>query len=171
MRARFVAPAIVAGLILGAGIGHARMPNDLATLRSPENPSVCVTEDSPGPCFWDAKTQGNGKGTSFWVLADGTVAHVTDRETAYAMYLLAYGEGNGCREDFDANYQGTRFIADLPEKLRQEIAEGRKSLDDDGFQESPMMADYQDGSVIEVLGDERITQVIVIGAYDGACSR
>jgi hypothetical protein len=27
----------------------------------------CVYEDSAGPCFWDAKHQGNGRGRSFWV--------------------------------------------------------------------------------------------------------
>lgn len=174
MRARFLAPALVAGVILGAGVGHAKIPDGPVITRNvqgPEDFPPCPTEDSSGPCFWDAKTQGNGKGRSFWVLADGTVAHVTDQATAYDMYLLAYGEGNGCEADFDANYQGTRFVSDLPEKLQQELAEGRMSLDADGFQESPMMADYQDGSVIEVLGDGRITQVIVVGAYDGRCER
>ena len=104
------------GLGIKSEITHAQPPAPSAqTSQGPEN--LCPTEDSPGPCFWDAKTQGNHKGRSFWVLADGTVAHVTDRATAYDMYLLAYGEGNGCKEDFDANYHGTKFISDLPEKL------------------------------------------------------
>jgi len=25
----------------------------------------CVTEDDPGPCYWDAMTMGNGRGRSF----------------------------------------------------------------------------------------------------------
>jgi len=25
----------------------------------------CVTEDDPGPCYWDATTMGNGRGRSF----------------------------------------------------------------------------------------------------------
>lgn len=27
----------------------------------------CATEDSPGPCFWDAESRGNGVGRSFYV--------------------------------------------------------------------------------------------------------
>lgn len=33
----------------------------------------CATEDSTGPCYWDATRQGNGKGRSFTVTADGKV--------------------------------------------------------------------------------------------------
>lgn len=32
----------------------------------------CVTEDQTTDCYWDAKTRGNGQGTSF-VVVDGTV--------------------------------------------------------------------------------------------------
>lgn len=28
---------------------------------------ACATEDSAGPCYWDAKTRGNGQGVSFWI--------------------------------------------------------------------------------------------------------
>lgn len=38
---------------------------------------ACAQEDSPGPCFWDAKTQGNGKGRSFFVDAAGNVYYTT----------------------------------------------------------------------------------------------
>lgn len=34
----------------------------------------CATEDSPGPCYWDATQQGNGQGNSFTVDAN---QHVT----------------------------------------------------------------------------------------------
>lgn len=27
----------------------------------------CASEDSPGPCFWDAGRRGNHRGYSFWV--------------------------------------------------------------------------------------------------------
>jgi hypothetical protein len=27
----------------------------------------CVTEDAPGPCYWDASTHGNGEGRSFTI--------------------------------------------------------------------------------------------------------
>lgn len=37
----------------------------------------CVTEDAPGPCRWDASTQGNGMGESFWVDAEQRV-HYSD---------------------------------------------------------------------------------------------
>lgn len=69
MRTRYVVALCAATAIAGAGIGHARMPNDLAT--QPPAMAVkaaltpCPTEDSPGPCHWDAQTQGNGQGTSF----------------------------------------------------------------------------------------------------------
>lgn len=33
----------------------------------------CLTEDSAGPCIWDANTRGNGRGTAFWVDSDQTV--------------------------------------------------------------------------------------------------
>lgn len=36
--------------------------------------SPCVTEDSPGPCYWDAKTMGNGQGRSFTI---DTNQHIT----------------------------------------------------------------------------------------------
>lgn len=75
----------VLSAVIGAGIGHARMDNDLAALRSPKPTASslppCPTEDSPGPCHWDAQTQGNGQGTSFdapYCMFDAEVpAHVT----------------------------------------------------------------------------------------------
>jgi hypothetical protein len=33
--------------------------------------SACATEDSSGPCYWDAQDMGNGHGRSFVVTADG----------------------------------------------------------------------------------------------------
>ena len=44
-------------------------------------------------------------------------------------------------------------------------------LDSDGHHDTPMIADYGNGSVIEVLNDETITQVIVVDGYDGRCPR
>lgn len=35
----------------------------------------CVAEDSPGPCYWDSATRGNGDGQSFTVDALGGVAY------------------------------------------------------------------------------------------------
>jgi len=172
VRTRTIVAAALSALALGAAFGHDRMPNDLATLSQPKpvTPTIerpCSTEDAVGPCFWDAEAQGNGKGLSFWILEDGTVAYVTDRATAYRAYLAGYA-GNGCQADFDANYRGTRFVRDLPEDLQQELAEGRMSLDSEGLTTTPMVADYGDGSVVELL-DDVITQVIVVDAYDGRC--
>lgn len=36
----------------------------------------CEFEDSPGPCYWDASTMGNGIGNSFVVHADGSVEYI-----------------------------------------------------------------------------------------------
>lgn len=41
---------------------------------APESLGACATEDSPGPCYWDAAEQGNGQGNSFTVDAE---QHVT----------------------------------------------------------------------------------------------
>lgn len=39
--------------------------------------AACVHEDSPGPCYWDARTMGNHKGRSFYVDA-AQVVHYKD---------------------------------------------------------------------------------------------
>lgn len=36
----------------------------------------CVTEDSAGPCFWDAHTRGNGSGVSFLIDAHQTIHYL-----------------------------------------------------------------------------------------------
>lgn len=38
----------------------------------------CATEDSPGPCYWDASAQGNGVGHSFYVDAQNNVLYGKD---------------------------------------------------------------------------------------------
>lgn len=40
---------------------------------------ACATEDSPGPCRWDATVHGNGQGRSFTVDEDGTITYDDDR--------------------------------------------------------------------------------------------
>ncbi len=38
---------------------------------------ACASEDQEiGPCFWDAKTRGNGKGTSFLLTAEGEIYYL-----------------------------------------------------------------------------------------------
>lgn len=36
---------------------------------------ACVTEDDPGPCYWDAEHRGNGQGRSF-IVVDDVVTYV-----------------------------------------------------------------------------------------------
>lgn len=36
----------------------------------------CVTEDSDGPCYWDATARGNGHGRSFVVDAHNRVIYI-----------------------------------------------------------------------------------------------
>lgn len=38
----------------------------------------CPEEDSPGPCFWDARTRGNGLGYSFAIEADGNIVYIPE---------------------------------------------------------------------------------------------
>jgi len=45
------------------------------TAAEPTTP--CAEEDSPGPCFWDAKTMGNKGGRSFYIDA-AQVIHYKD---------------------------------------------------------------------------------------------
>lgn len=40
---------------------------------APESLAPCVTEDAPGPCYWDSTEQGNGLGQSFTVDAEQRV--------------------------------------------------------------------------------------------------
>lgn len=45
------------------------------------NPRVlpaCPEEDSPGPCYWDAHTKGNGVGRSFWVDENQNIHYLTN---------------------------------------------------------------------------------------------
>ena len=52
-----------------------------APATAPLSPYVpCAEEDSPGPCYWDAASQGNGQGTSFIVNNDQTVTYVTPEQ-------------------------------------------------------------------------------------------
>jgi hypothetical protein len=41
--------------------------------------SACVTEDSSGPCYWDATKRGNGLGHSFVVTPDQKIIVIPGR--------------------------------------------------------------------------------------------
>lgn len=64
-------PLLIPAAVLAAGVVHLASPGVAPASDSPRNatlPAVpCATEDSPGPCFWDAGSRGNGQGLSFWV--------------------------------------------------------------------------------------------------------
>ena len=52
-----------------------------APATAPLSPYVpCAEEDSPGPCYWDSATRGNGEGNSFIVNKDQTVTYVTPEQ-------------------------------------------------------------------------------------------
>lgn len=52
----------------GQVVDDAATPDPLPTI------APCTSDDGSGPrpCYWDATKQGNGKGTSFTINADGT---------------------------------------------------------------------------------------------------
>lgn len=67
--------------------GSASVRSD-APLERRGNPAVhnmpaCAQEDSPGPCYWDAKTRGNGMGRSFIVVPAGDPAENDDDEIRF----------------------------------------------------------------------------------------
>lgn len=55
----FVGSAVVAGAALFMATNPAQA--------TPTQLRPCATEDDPGPCHWDARHQGNGRGLSFTV--------------------------------------------------------------------------------------------------------
>lgn len=63
-------------LLLSAALGAAAAaffvlpaPADLVSRAAFAFLPDCQTEDSPGPCAWDASRRGNGRGQSFFVIA------------------------------------------------------------------------------------------------------
>lgn len=59
----------VIGVLAAGFLAGMAWPSDAPTY------PPCATEDSPGPCYWDAQKQGNGQGRSFLVHANGTVTY------------------------------------------------------------------------------------------------
>ena len=49
----------------------------------------CAEEDSPGPCYWDAASRGNGAGTSFIVNMDQSVTYVTPEQLDTFIYNIS----------------------------------------------------------------------------------
>jgi hypothetical protein len=77
--------AILAAVTLTAGLALAITPGTPAQAVSghrsaaPAAVRLCATEDSPGPCLWDAAFSGNGHGRSFLRRADGRVRYLPPR--------------------------------------------------------------------------------------------
>lgn len=49
---------------------------------APTRLTPCVNEDGSGgrlPCYWDAKTRGNGTGRSYWIDRAGNVHYLITR--------------------------------------------------------------------------------------------
>lgn len=68
--------ALVSLVVGGSAVlvGHVGLPQT----RQPY--PACATEDSAGPCYWDATKSGNGLGRSFTVEADGSVTYLNPRQ-------------------------------------------------------------------------------------------
>jgi hypothetical protein len=79
-----VAPSIAFGTLAGFAVGlvaaaiNSPAPAELA-VQEITTAVVCVSEDSPGPCYWDAKAFGNGEGTSFVRNADGSITYLPEQ--------------------------------------------------------------------------------------------
>ena len=69
------AELIVMGAMMGAATDSVSNAEFVAYAISQGYPQ-CATEDAIGPCYWDATTQGNQKGTSFVVTDDGEVFYL-----------------------------------------------------------------------------------------------
>lgn len=79
-RRRILAAGAVAAAVTAGGLALALGPSSPTSVATPRPAAVtggplapCPTEDSPGPCWWDAAARGNGEGHSFWAAADGAV--------------------------------------------------------------------------------------------------
>jgi hypothetical protein len=71
-----IALAVIASILAPT----ACQPTPPATSTTPTtedttNMPACATEDSIGPCYWDATTRGNHTGRSFHRLTDGTTVY------------------------------------------------------------------------------------------------
>lgn len=73
-----IATAIATILAITAAIIGVALANSTDTEDWTRGYEPCATEDSVGPCYWDADTMGNGEGRSFVVEPDGQVIYVSD---------------------------------------------------------------------------------------------
>lgn len=77
-----LAVALAAGLGLITGTAVATAVYMAQPVPEPTTPA-CATEDSTG-CYWDAATQGNGQGESFYTDAEGNTYYLPTAEDCYS---------------------------------------------------------------------------------------
>ena len=66
-------------------------PAPYTATQTPLTPyTACISEDSPGPCYWNAAQRGNGTGTSFIVNADQSVTYVTQEQLDTFIYNISH---------------------------------------------------------------------------------
>lgn len=67
----------LAGGVAGAGwaLSGPSHPAPVSTT-DPRKLPACATEDSNGPCYWNAETRGNHLGRSFWVDSSNRVHYL-----------------------------------------------------------------------------------------------
>lgn len=65
--------ALIAAVLVAATLSGCQgiAPAESGPVVAPWNSlPACENEDGPGPCVWDAGTEGNGVGSSFYIGAD-----------------------------------------------------------------------------------------------------
>lgn len=82
IKAKIVTIAAVALVLAGGGAGASWAMSGSshpapASTTDPRKLPACATEDSNGPCYWDAATRGNHLGHSFWVDAANHVHYLS----------------------------------------------------------------------------------------------
>jgi hypothetical protein len=79
MNIRRAAAAVAVAITLLAGGTVAAEAKGNAPSWAPKGYKACATEDSAGPCYWDASKRGNRKGLTFYVRKSGTVVYAADK--------------------------------------------------------------------------------------------
>jgi len=77
MTRRGMIVAALTGCLLGLPLGHVAADASTRPLPQHRGYHACEWEDSPGPCWWDAGSAGNGRGHSFYVTRDQRVVYGT----------------------------------------------------------------------------------------------
>jgi hypothetical protein len=76
-----VGMGLLLGLGVGWGVGSSPVEGPSVEAASVQLLPPCPAEDSPGPCFWDAGSRGDGSGRSFTVDGFGVLTYWDTGET------------------------------------------------------------------------------------------